>query len=200
MKIRAIIIIAYYLIFIITSSILKRKDKTEKGVKKTDKFDFSSIPLYLRWLPLLSIVGLTFFIVYPIIFLFYPNIYNFMFPIVFLQTQIFFIISCVIIVIGEIIVLICQLELGKSYRYMLTDNKTDLVTNGLYSRSRNPLYVGAFLSLFGLVMLFPSIVLFAFYIVSAVNNHFRVMEEEKFLGKRFGDQYLEYCNNVRRYF
>ena len=77
---------------------------------------------------------------------------------------------------------------------------TKIVSTGIYSFSRNPIYLGFCLVLGGgslvknsLPMLISSILLFV--IISwAV-----ILPEEAYLGKKFGDVYLRYKNKVRRW-
>jgi protein-S-isoprenylcysteine O-methyltransferase Ste14 len=75
-----------------------------------------------------------------------------------------------------------------------------LVISGLYKISRNPMYVGMVLCLFSLGLAQGNIISvfisvgFALYL-----THFQIKPEERFLTKRFGEQYQQYCANVRRW-
>ncbi|MFN8538875.1 MAG: isoprenylcysteine carboxylmethyltransferase family protein [Thermomicrobiales bacterium] len=78
---------------------------------------------------------------------------------------------------------------------------TNIVTSGVYSLSRNPLYLGATCFLAGaalafnlpwvLVLLLPSLVLCHFVLIAP---------EERYLAARFGDEYREYARSVNRWF
>ncbi|PSW19880.1 isoprenylcysteine carboxylmethyltransferase family protein [Photobacterium sanctipauli] len=80
-------------------------------------------------------------------------------------------------------------------------NKTSyLVTKGVFSISRNPMYLGllcfllaAFIYLAALSA-FIAIVLFVFFITM-----FQIQPEEEVLEAMFGDEYRDYCNKVRRW-
>ncbi|MCK4446353.1 MAG: hypothetical protein KAW56_04655 [Candidatus Marinimicrobia bacterium] len=71
---------------------------------------------------------------------------------------------------------------------------------GLYSISRNPLYVSSYLSFISIFLLVPSWIYIFSMIILLVNNHFRMLEEEKRLLTLYKDEYESYCRNVGKYF
>jgi protein-S-isoprenylcysteine O-methyltransferase Ste14 len=77
---------------------------------------------------------------------------------------------------------------------------TTLVTTGFYRFSRNPMYLGMFLMLLGFAFLMGGVgallALPVFMLV--IRNHF-VLGEERFLEATFGQQYLDYKYQVRRW-
>ena len=77
---------------------------------------------------------------------------------------------------------------------------TGLVTNGLYKISRNPMYVGLLMILFGFAVylgdLTPFLMLPLFYIVI---TEMQIKPEERMLEDKFGEEYLDYKNRVRRW-
>lgn len=79
--------------------------------------------------------------------------------------------------------------------------KTDrLVTSGIYQITRNPMYLGMVSILLALAIFIGT---FPFYLAAAlyfliINNVFCPYEENK-LVESFGDTYLFYKNNVRRW-
>ena len=75
-----------------------------------------------------------------------------------------------------------------------------LVTSGFFKISRNPTYIGMFLTLLGLSIALGSIVTFVFPILFFIlTNHFTIPVEEKNLEKKFGKKYLDYKKKVRRW-
>lgn len=75
-----------------------------------------------------------------------------------------------------------------------------LVVKRLYRYLRNPMIVGVLLILLGEAALFKSATLLIWAAVFFSVNHFYfVFKEEPDLQKRFGNEYLEYCNNVPRW-
>jgi len=75
-----------------------------------------------------------------------------------------------------------------------------LVTSGPFKLSRHPMYLGMMSILLGVAIFLGSLITFAFPIIFII-----IMEklfiplEEKNLEKRFGNQYIDYKKNVRRW-
>ena len=76
-----------------------------------------------------------------------------------------------------------------------------LLTSGPYSLSRNPMYVAWTLIYLGIGLTTNSLWIIALLPLVAAFTHFvDVRREERFLKKQFGDEYLQYKGQVRRYF
>ncbi|MBV7328331.1 isoprenylcysteine carboxylmethyltransferase family protein [Chloroflexi bacterium TSY] len=77
---------------------------------------------------------------------------------------------------------------------------TALVTSGIFSYTRNPMYLGLAIFLFACVLLFGSwlglLWLLAFIVYIQI---FQISAEEKAMTKLFGTEYGEYCKSVRRW-
>lgn len=80
------------------------------------------------------------------------------------------------------------------------EKSNKLVVTGLYKISRNPMYVGMFLCLLALSIAQGNIlsVLISISFVLYLTR-FQIKPEERFLTEKFGDQYLQYCEQVRRW-
>ena len=80
------------------------------------------------------------------------------------------------------------------------DEATALVTSGFYRYTRNPMYLGMFLVLFGMAFLQGSLgaLLPLPLFVLIIRNHF-VLGEERFMEAAFGQSYLDYKSTVRRW-
>jgi len=83
---------------------------------------------------------------------------------------------------------------------MKPENTTGIVTKGLYQYSRNPMYLGLLIILFGFGLwlggLSPFLMLPVFYWVI---TEMQIKPEEGMLEQKFGQEYLEYKNRVRRW-
>ena len=81
------------------------------------------------------------------------------------------------------------------------DAATVLVTTGFYRVTRNPMYLGMFLMLLGVAFLMGSIgaLLPVSIFILIIRNNF-VLGEERFMQATFGQQYLQYKSEVRRWF
>ena len=75
-----------------------------------------------------------------------------------------------------------------------------LVTNGVFAVSRNPMYVGLLMVLVAWgVWLGESINLVTLAMFVLVITTFQIKPEERALRELFGEEYDEYCRNVRRW-
>ncbi|MCX6639232.1 MAG: isoprenylcysteine carboxylmethyltransferase family protein [bacterium] len=89
--------------------------------------------------------------------------------------------------------------LGSSFRIGSPQESTNLKMDGLFRVSRNPMYVGVYLTLTGTVLytLNPILLLVAAFIIAV--HHKIVLAEEQYLAGAFGAEYADYCHRVRRY-
>ena len=78
------------------------------------------------------------------------------------------------------------------------ENASSLVTSGIFKYSRNPMYLGMVMILFGLALMFNLIggilftLLFAIYITK-----YQIRPEEEVMERLFGEDFLKYKNSVR---
>jgi protein-S-isoprenylcysteine O-methyltransferase Ste14 len=85
-------------------------------------------------------------------------------------------------------------QLGKSFA--VKPQAKELVTFGLYSRIRNPIYVFADVMIFGLILVLHLNWLYALYPLLVAMHVFRAHQEAKVLHLKFGQTYLDYCNQT----
>jgi len=91
------------------------------------------------------------------------------------------------------------INLGSSTRLGLPSEITTFKTNGLYKYSRNPMYVGFnFLTIASMLYVWHIIILFL-GLYSIIIYHFIILGEERFMESRFGEEYINYKQKVRRY-
>ncbi len=80
------------------------------------------------------------------------------------------------------------------------DDETELVTGGIYRVSRNPAFFGFDLLYLGILAAYPSTILAVVTLYAIIIFHLQILEEEKFLRGRFGDDYHKYESDICRYF
>lgn len=81
-----------------------------------------------------------------------------------------------------------------------TDAAQHLVTNGPFAVSRNPLYLGDTLLMFGVGLIAGWIWFFVLGLIAAfLTQHLAIVPEERHLASRFGKKYLDYKKKVRRW-
>lgn len=75
-----------------------------------------------------------------------------------------------------------------------------LLTSGPYAISRNPMYVSWDLLYLGVFFLNRSLWLLLLFIGAILSTHFLVViKEEKLLKQEFGNEFVAFCQKVRRY-
>lgn len=77
---------------------------------------------------------------------------------------------------------------------------TTLVATGIYKRTRNPMYLGMALIFAGLALVFDSLsTLLLLPIVVIVIERTVIAREERYLERKFGEDYQRYKGEVRRW-
>ena len=111
------------------------------------------------------------------------------------------IIGVVITALGVLAFIISVVQMKDNWRAgVQMEEKTNLVTKGIYSISRNPAFLGFDLMYIGILFTF-----FNWYLCFAtgfalVFFHLQIVNvEEEFLVEAFGQEYLEYQKKVCRY-
>lgn len=104
--------------------------------------------------------------------------------------------------VGAALTMVSQYQMGKSWRIGVDESeKTELVTHGMFSLSRNPIYFGMLMVGFGFVGLVPHIVMVICIVLAFVGIDLQVRKiEEPHLKRVFGDQYFKYSERTNRYF
>lgn len=110
-------------------------------------------------------------------------------------------IGCIITVAGVAIFMISVIQMKDNWRAgVQKEDKTDLVTTGIYSISRNPaflgfdlMYIGILTTFFNWYLLFATGFVLVFFHLQIVNV------EEVFLTETFGEAYVQYQKKVHRY-
>jgi protein-S-isoprenylcysteine O-methyltransferase Ste14 len=95
-----------------------------------------------------------------------------------------------IALVGLTGVIVSRYTLGRSFS--IVPKATELVTTGIYSRIRNPIYVSGVLFLTGLFLMIRRPVMLVIFLVIIPMQILRARREAAVLEKQFGDAYREY--------
>ena len=74
-----------------------------------------------------------------------------------------------------------------------------LMTNGFYHISRNPIYVSCYVIWIGIGVATASWLILAFVVLSMIVQHFLILGEERICMEKYDASYREYMNGVPRY-
>lgn len=103
--------------------------------------------------------------------------------------------------LGVALFITAMLTMRDSWRAGVSKDKTDLVTTGIFRISRNPAFLGFDLMYLGILMVFLNWVLLLFSIFAILMLHLQIVNnEEDAMLLAFGDEYLNYKEQVNRYF
>ncbi|MDD5571294.1 MAG: isoprenylcysteine carboxylmethyltransferase family protein [Bacteroidales bacterium] len=92
-------------------------------------------------------------------------------------------------------------SLFRKHNTTLTYKKSSyLITEGVFAKTRNPMYIGMFLLLLGIGVCFMNLfsILTSFGFILTIHL-FCIPVEEKMMHDAFGQDYLDYKNKVRRW-
>ncbi len=100
---------------------------------------------------------------------------------------------------GFVLLYFGRYKMADSFRLGTPKEDTCLKRDGLFRLSRNPMYVGMYATIAAscLYTLNPIVVLLAVFVI--VIHHTIVLAEEEHMQKVFCQEYVDYCNHVRRY-
>ena len=102
--------------------------------------------------------------------------------------------------LGDLIFLISVLCMKDSWRAGIPEEDgTELVTEGIYSFSRNPAFLGFDLQYIGLLLMFCNLLTGMFSVFAITMLHLQILQEEHYLTATFGAEYLKYRHQVLRY-
>ena len=93
-----------------------------------------------------------------------------------------------------------QSQMGNSWRIGIDiGNKTELVKSGVFSISRNPIFLGIKVNVIGFFLVMPNAVTLVVLIATIILIDVQVVLEEEYLLKVHGDSYSDYCQEVKRW-
>lgn len=98
--------------------------------------------------------------------------------------------GAVIATVGLVLLLTARIQLGRSFSVSAQARK--LVTSGIYSRIRNPIYVFSAMFLCGLVIAIGRPILLLVLLVLVPLQVRRARKEEQVLTEAFGEEYVQY--------
>ncbi len=105
-----------------------------------------------------------------------------------------------LLIASFVLVGIAQIQMGASWRIGIdTQRNTGLVSGGLFSLSRNPIFLGMRISLLGLLFVRPNGLTLALLATADLLMQMQVRQEEEFLLQRHGATYIDYCERTPRW-
>ncbi len=117
-----------------------------------------------------------------------------------IQNEIIKYVGFSMVTVGFIIGILALIAMKNSWRVGIRyEQKTDLITSGIYKFSRNPYFLSYNVLMFGFLLVFPSVLLLIPYVLLVFLFHKMILEEESYLENIHGEEYLNYKRKVKRY-
>ena len=187
------LVLYFLVVFVIPSVRVKRKTGINPYVfKNTDSaHDF----LGKVSAPITSLI----FIV-ALVNLFYPEGLQYFAPFTWLEISILKYTGFAFIHFALLWIIVAQVQMSNSWRVGIDHSaKTELKTNGLFSVSRNPVFLGMLVTLAGIFFILPNAITLLVATVSVMLFQVQVRLEEEYLSKTHANTYIVYCKKVRRW-
>ncbi len=145
---------------------------------------------------------MTFLAVVGVIILFAAsaNLYDYAAPLRWLELDFVRWFGLVLLIASLVWTATAQVQMGASWRIGIDKkNRTELVEKGLFSVSRNPIFLGMRLALAGFFLTIPNAVTLLTFVLGDVLMQIQVRLEEEHLRNLHGAKYAEFTERVRRW-
>ena len=182
-----IIILVHLLIF--QGMFITKNITLGKKIKKKIRGNNIEATISIIYFSLIIVVALTI------------SIFNISFgKLQFLPDSIAIIAGLVLLFISLVISGASLVNLGDSWRVgVLEDQKTKLITSGIYRFTRNPYFVSYLLMFVGYTVILQNLLLLGLTIVAMFFVHNMILKEEKYLHTVHAKDFSDYINKVPRY-
>ncbi|APZ47667.1 hypothetical protein BW723_15820 [Polaribacter reichenbachii] len=189
----AYLILYFLLVFVLRSLLLWKKTGINPLTfnKTDDAHGFNGkVFTFISFLELI-VVG---------IYAFKSEWYEYLLPFWYIENSTLHKIGWALLFLSLIVVWISQSQMANSWRIGIDENnKTKLVTNGMFSISRNPIFLGIMIANIGLFLAIPNAFTLLIISLSTISINTQIRLEEEFLKREFENDYLEYAKKVRRW-
>lgn len=187
-------IIYFFLVFLLRSFLLWKKTKINPLTfnKGDDAHEYNG-----KVFGIISLVELIVVSIYAFI----PSWHKFLLPFWYLDNEILVYVGWALLIISLAFVWFAQSNMRESWRIGIDEeNKSELITDGLFSLSRNPIFLGIMIANIGLFLVLPNAFTLLIIALSTVSINTQIRLEEEFLKKEFGLKYTHYQSKVNRWF
>ncbi len=107
----------------------------------------------------------------------------------------------IISILGTVVFIKAVVDMKNNWRAGVSEkDNTNLVTNGIYEWSRNPAFLGFYLTYIGILLSFFNVFLLIVSTITIIIFHLQIVNvEEDYLIAHFGQDYIDYKKAVNRY-
>lgn len=194
----SIYLFLYYCIFLIALFIIPSYDTYKR--KGINPFKFSKEDSTINF------VGKTYKLISAVAFItivinaFAPSIIKYLIPIEYLKSSYIYWSGIGLIHFAFLFIFIAQRNMANEWRIGIdNENKVNLISSGLFSISRNPIFLGVIIVFLGLFLIIPNLITAIILVVGVIVIQVQVRLEEEFLLSQLGEEYKEYMSKVKRW-
>jgi protein-S-isoprenylcysteine O-methyltransferase Ste14 len=109
--------------------------------------------------------------------------------------------------LGSILLVLClaliihsQNQMKSSWRIEIdSSNKAELITEGIFKYSRNPIFLALRVSYFAMFLIIPCPYSLFVFLIGDVCFQLQARKEEQYLQNIYGEEYKKYSSHVRRW-
>ena len=186
-------LVFYLIVFVIRSYLLWRQTGINPMTFEASDDAHSFNGKLFKFIALLEIIVV-------LVYSFGGHWYQYMLPFWYLEKPSLGIMGWILLHVSLVWIFIAQLQMAQSWRIGIDyQRKTKLVTHGLFSVSRNPIFLGILFADLGLFLVIPNAftLLIAVWSYSVIQTQVRL--EETHLRSTHGEEYEKYLERVRRW-
>lgn len=128
------------------------------------------------------------------------ELYGYLAPIAWLQHPALVMLGIALLLVSFVWILIAQKQMGDSWRIGIDHElKTQLVREGVFKLSRNPIFLGMRINLLGLFLILPNAITLTVLVLGDALMQTQVRLEEEYLSRIHGAEYEQYRRQTRRW-
>lgn len=136
-----------------------------------------------------------------VLYAFVPSWEKYLLPFWYLENEYITYVGWSLLLFSLAFVWFAQSNMRDSWRIGIDkENKSELITDGFFAFSRNPIFLGIMIANIGLFLVLPNAFTLLIIALSTISINTQVRLEEEFLEEEFEDKYLDYKSSVRRWF
>jgi protein-S-isoprenylcysteine O-methyltransferase Ste14 len=148
---------------------------------------------YFRAMPILSVLVLVFYLL-P------DDYYALLAPFYWLSGEVLQGVGIALMSVALFVILVAQGQMGDAWRIGVDrEHRTRFVRQGLFRYSRNPIFGGIMLSVFGYFLVLPNAITLLILMLDLALIQVQIRLEEQHLTVEHGEEYERYCREVRRW-
>lgn len=135
-----------------------------------------------------------------LVYAFAPGVKPWLVPVDYLETEALHLAGALVAAVAILWISIAQVQMAASFRMRIDPSEhTALVRHGLFSVSRNPIYVGILAFIGGFFLMAPNVLSLGAAVAALIGFPVAVRLEEEYLLSKHGDAFREYRSTVRRW-